>query len=401
MNARFLPWLLLAAALEAGAATPCRQETPGAPIPPVSLYEIARGLEQPVHLTHAGDGSGRLFVVEQAGRIRILKDRQLLPRPFLDIRDQVRSGGEKGLLSVAFHPRFRENGLFYVNYTSATGGLHTVVSRFRAPKGAYADRASEKILLTVAQPYGNHNGGQLAFGPDGYLYIGMGDGGSANDPQGHGQNPATLLGSLLRIDVDGRSGLRPYGIPLDNPFVGRPGFRPEIWAFGLRNPWRFSFDALTGELYLGDVGQDEVEEIDLIRRGGNYGWNIMEGDICTPGVETDCDRKGLEPPIHTYRHPKGFSITGGFVYRGRAIRGLCGVYLYADYVTQALWGLRYENGRVTAQRQLLNKKNLLQRILSRFDDGGLNISSFGEDEALELYVTDHTTGRVLKLIPAR
>lgn len=368
------------------AAPPCAEPPAGAGFPPVTLQQIAQGLREPVHIAVAPDGSGRLYVVEQAGVVRIVERRKLQPEPFLDIRDRVESGGEKGLLSIAFHPRYRDNGLFFVDYTARDAtGLHTRVSRWRRATTERADPKSETVLLHIGQPYSNHNGGQLAFGPDGYLYIGMGDGGAANDPHGHGQNPGSLLGKLLRIDVDRAAGAQPYAVPPDNPFVKKQGYRPEIWALGLRNPWRFSFDARNGALWLADVGQNQVEEIDVIRKGGNYGWNVMEGDICTPAVNPRCDPSGFEPPIYTYRHPEGFSVTGGFVYRGTAIPGLCGAYLYADYVSKRLWVLRARDGRVVTQGEL-------QRMPH-------SVSSFGQDEDRELYLADHSAGKIFKIMP--
>lgn len=370
-------------------------------IPAINLSEKASGFEQPVQITQPGDGSGRLFVVEQGGRIRIVDADGSTPSGlFLDITDRVESGGEKGLLSMAFHPDYLRSGYFYVNYTASDhGNLYTVVSRFSRRDGAHADQASEKILLRVAQPYGNHNGGQIAFGPDRFLYIGMGDGGSANDPDGNGQNDATLLGALLRIDVNREQAGKPYTIPSGNPFVARTGARPEIWAYGLRNPWRFSFDVLNGNLWLADVGQDEVEEIDLIERGGNYGWNIMEGNICTPDVNKSCEKSGLKMPVHTYRHPEGFAVTGGFVYRGHAIPELCGTYLFADYVSGRIWGLRYNGMEVTSHRLLIEPDTgsiLLRRVLG----GDLSVSSFGSDEDMELYIADHLAGKIFKIVPA-
>jgi glucose/arabinose dehydrogenase len=348
----------------------------------VSLIHIASGFDKPLHLMHAGDGSKRLFIVEQAGRIIVLKGGER--RIFLDIRDQVSAGGEKGLLSVAFHPLFAQNGRFFVNYTAGgLLGLRTVVSEFHALNKDIADAASERVILTVAQPYPNHNGGQIAFGPDGYLYIGMGDGGWANDPKGHGQNPGTLLGSILRIDVDGRYAGTSYRVPADNPFVGRKGMRPEIWAYGLRNPWRFSFDVETGRWFAGDVGQDRREEIDLIEKGRNYGWNIMEGFICTPGVNPECESTGLSPPVIDYGHDQGCSITGGYVYRGEAVPALIGAYVYGDYCSGRVWALRLdEKGNVRTNRPLL--------------DTDANISSFGVDESGELYIVD-LRGTVFRL----
>ncbi len=376
--------LLLSAASH---AAPCVESPNERDFPAIALQKIVGGFRNPVHIAHAGDDSGRLFVVEQHGIIRIIQNGKVLNEPFLDIREKVVSGGEKGLLSVAFHPRYRENGYFYVNYTGRhRRGLRTVISRFQQSAPNRADPASEAVLLTVGQPYGNHNGGQLTFGPDGYLYIGMGDGGWANDPHGHGQNTATLLGALLRIDIDRTATSSAYAIPADNPFAGKSGFRGEIWAYGLRNPWRFSFDALNGRLYLADVGQNDVEEIDVIEKGGNYGWNIMEGNICTPGVGQRCDSSIFKPPILTYPHPEGFSITGGFVYRGKAVPGLCGVYLYADYVTKRIWGLRYDGKQVIAHSELLKTVH--------------PISSFGRDQDLELYIADHKAGEILKVVSA-
>jgi glucose/arabinose dehydrogenase len=378
---------LLAALLgssAAYAATPCVEPPAESGFPPLTLQQVAQGLREPVHIAVAADGSGRLYVVEQAGVVRVVERGQVRTAPFLDIRGQVESGGEQGLLSIAFHPRYRDNGLFFVDYTARDAtGLHTRVSRWRATTDR-ADPKSETVLLRVGQPYSNHNGGQLAFGADGYLYIGMGDGGAANDPQGHAQNPASLLGKLLRIDVDRTGAAQPYAVPPDNPFVTKKGYRPEIWALGLRNPWRFSFDARSGALWLADVGQDRVEEIDIIRKGGNYGWNVMEGDICTPAVNPRCDPSGFVPPIFTYRHPQGFSVTGGFVYRGTAIPGLCGAYLYADYVSKRLWALRTRDGRVVTQAELLRLPYA--------------VSSFGEDEERELYLADHGGGKILKIM---
>lgn len=368
------------------AATDCVEPEAEALFPSVTLQQVAQGLREPVHVAVAPDGSGRLYVVEQAGVVRIIERGQVRPNPFLDIRDQVESGGEKGLLSIAFHPRYRDNGMFFINYTATDAkGLHTRISRWRRAALDHADPKSEAVLLRIGQPYSNHNGGQLAFGPDGYLYIGMGDGGAANDPQGHAQNPDSLLGKLLRIDVDRADGMPPYVVPPDNPFVKKKGFRPEIWALGLRNPWRFSFDARSGALWLADVGQNKVEEIDIIRKGGNYGWNVMEGDICTPAVNPRCDPSGFELPIFTYRHPEGFSVTGGFVYRGAAIPGLCGAYLYTDYVSKRLWALRIRDGRVVTQGELLRLPHA--------------VSSFGQDENRELYLADHRAGKILIIMP--
>ncbi|MDX8411743.1 MAG: PQQ-dependent sugar dehydrogenase [Mariprofundaceae bacterium] len=369
------------------------------PIPAIALAEVTSGFVEPVQIVQASDNSGLIFVVEQQGRIRIISNGRVASIPFLDITSQIESGGEKGLLSMAFHPDYDDNGYFYVDYTTIDKtGLYTVVSRFSRTNGSpHTNAASEKVLLKIRQPFGNHNGGQIAFGPDGFLYIGMGDGGSANDPRGHGQNLASLLGTMLRIDVNHEEDGKPYAIPPDNPFVDSAPVRPEIWAYGLRNPWRFSFDAQTGDLWLADVGQNEVEEIDLIEKGGNYGWNIMEGDICTPDVSRSCDKSGLRMPIHTYRHPEGFAVTGGFVYRGDGIPVLCGTYLFADYVSGRIWGLRHDGKKVTAHK-LLIEPNSGNMLLRRLLGGELSISSFGQGEDRELYIADHRTGKILKII---
>lgn len=383
-----MPFLLAAGfglLLVARPPTPCAGESRSG-FPPLALAPVAQGLEDPVQLTHAGDGSGRLFIVEQAGAIRILRQGKVQPRSFLDIRDRVESGGEKGLLSVAFHPRFAQNRRLYLDYTSGVGGLHTVISEFRVGDAPdLVPPASERVLLTIRQPYPNHNGGQLAFGPDGKLYIGMGDGGSANDPEGNGQNPRALLGKILRIDVDRKDPGMEYAVPPDNPFRGRDDAAPQVWAYGLRNPWRFSFDRGSGLLYAGDVGQNAAEEIDIIRRGKNYGWNIMEGSLCTPGVNPRCDRSGLELPIAEYGRAEGITVIGGFVYHGRKIPALCGAYLYGDWGSGRIWGLRY-TGREARDRALLLSTHR-------------RISSFGEDEEGELYVVDYR-GEVLKIVPA-
>ncbi|BAU49507.1 glucose sorbosone dehydrogenase [Sulfurifustis variabilis] len=356
-------------------------------IPVIALEEVGTGFVDPVHLAASGDGSGRLFVVEQRGTVRAIENGRPAAQRFLDIGARVESGGEKGLLSIAFHPRYADNRTFFVDYTTRIEGrLTSIVSRWREA-GGRADPASEEVLLAIDQPFDNHNGGQLAFGPDGFLYIGKGDGGSGNDPHGHGQNAGTLLGALLRIDVDAVDPPLAYRIPPDNPFVGQAGARGEIYAYGLRNPWRFSFDPETGLLYLGDVGQGAREEIDVVTRGGNYGWRIMEGDICTPGVNPRCDPTGLIPPIHVYpTGDLGRSVTGGFVYRGTRVPALTGLYVYADYLSGRIWALRYDGTRVTEQRELLHTP--------------YRISTFGRDDEGELYVADHAGGRIFRIVPA-
>lgn len=339
---------------------------------PRALFELApivtEGLAQPLFLTHAGDGTGRLFVVEQPGRIRIVRDGKLRGAPFLDIVKLVRSGGERGLLGLAFHPRYQTNGRYVVNYTRVPDGA-TVVAEYRVSEDPDRSRLEEKILLVIPQPYANHNGGMVAFGPDGFLYIGMGDGGSGGDPENRSQNPNELLGKMVRIDVDRPQGPLPYAVPSDNPFA-QGGGRPEIFAWGLRNPWRFSFDRQTGDLWAADVGQNDWEEIDLIRLGGNYGWRIMEGAHCFQ-PRTGCPTGGLIPPVAEYptRHPR-CSITGGYVYRGAALPALRGMYLFGDYCSGEIMGL------FDGAPQVLRST-------------GLSISSFGEDEAGELYVVGH------------
>ena len=337
----------------------------------ITLDDVVGGLTNPVYLTHAGDGSGRLFVVEQAGKIRIVQDGSLLSIPFLDIQNRVTSGGEMGLLSVAFHPSYKSNRRFFVNYTDRRPNLKTIVAEYQA-SAANPNSAgtTEKVVLTIDQPYDNHNGGQLQFGPDGYLYIGMGDGGSGGDPQGNGQNKNALLGKLLRIDVDRDS---PYGVPAGNPFVGVSG-ADEIWALGLRNPWRFSFDRANGRLFAADVGQNLYEEVDIINRAGNYGWNVMEGAHCY-SPPTGCDTTGLELPINEYDHSLGNAVTGGYVYRGKQFPQLLGTYLFADYGSSRIWALT-ETNRGTWERS-----ELLQP--------GFNISSFGEDESGEIYLVEY------------
>jgi glucose/arabinose dehydrogenase len=328
----------------------------------------AEGFEQPLYLTHANDGSGRLFVVEQAGVVKILRGNTTAEAPFLDIVERVgSSGNEQGLLSIAFHPNYANNGLFFANYTDRSG--NTVISRFRAT-GDTADPASEEILLEIDQPYPNHNGGLLKFGPDGYLYIGMGDGGSGGDPQNYAQNLESLLGKMLRIDVNGNP---PYSIPATNPFA-QGGGRSEIWAVGLRNPWRYAFDRQTGDLWIGDVGQNKLEEINFQPAGVagvNYGWKPLEGSEC---YVDNCDPNAYTPPAIDYGRDKGCSVTGGYVYRGNTLPGLQGWYLYGDYCTGTIWMLR--NDGAGWQNQVA------------IDADGVRITSFGEDAAGELYVVD-------------
>lgn len=350
--------------------------------PEIELVERWNGFARPVQLTHAGDGSDRLFVVEQAGRVQLIVDGQVQPVPFLDISARVECCGERGLLSVAFPPGYVVKGHFYANYTDSAGD--TVVSRFRVSSDSNrADPGSEQVLLTVEQPYSNHNGGQLVFGPDGYLYIGMGDGGSAGDPQNNAQDPLELLGKMLRIDVE--SGEQPYGIPDSNPFAFDDGHQPEIWALGLRNPWRFSFDPGTGDLFIADVGQGSREEVNVQLAsspgGENYGWRIMEGTRCYN--PDPCDATGLALPVAEYDHSQGCSVSGGHVYRGARWPRLDGLYLYGDYCSGRIWGLRRAASGWQSQQLAFT---------------GRSISAFGTDESGALYVIDYSAGRALEVI---
>ena len=374
----------------------CTPLTNTSTIPDIRLHVIADGLDSPVAITHANDQSGRLFIVEQAGVIRVIDNDRLQEQAFLDISHKVTDGGERGLLGLAFHPGFRSNGRFYVNYTAETDELNTIVSEFRLQHGR-VKLESEQVLLRVKQPWGNHNGGQLAFGPDGYLYIAMGDGGAGNDPKNNGQNLNTLLGTILRIDVDRQTGGRRYAIPISNPFIATPDARPEIWAYGLRNPWRFSFDRLSGALYAADVGQDEIEEINIIHKGLNYGWRVMEGPNCTPGIKDKCHKNLYTQPIYSYNHDIGASITGGYVYRGKRIPELCGTYIYGDFVSQAIWGLRYEKGKPIKHKTLFTPRSIFRLAIDYFDDDGLLISTFGEDENGEIYLAAYQSGRIYRI----
>lgn len=349
------------------------------------LQEVATGLSVPLYLT-APAGDARLFIVEKTGGIRIVKDGALLPDPFLDLSAKVSSGSEQGLLGLAFDPEYATNGRFVVHYTDLAG--NTALSRFQVSVDPdRADPASELLILAAIQPASNHNGGQVAFGPDGFLYLGLGDGGSSGDPEGRGQGLSDLLGSILRVDV--RTG-DPYTVPADNPFTGNPAARPEVWSYGLRNPWRFSFDRGTGDLYIADVGQNQVEEIDVSTpadgggRGVNYGWSIMEGSRCFRGSE--CDRTGLTPPVLEYTHQEGCSVTGGYVYRGSAIPELQGHYFYADFCEGWVRSFRYTAGTVTDEASW-----------PTLSPGG-PIVSFGEDSNGELYVLQ-AGGGVFRIVP--
>lgn len=340
--------------------------------------------EKPVHLTHSGDNTNRIFVVEQTGYIKVFPNDSNVSTSqmniFLNISSKISSSaGEEGLLGLAFHPNYSSNGYFYVNYTSPNP-LKTIISRFSVNPGNpnKADSLSEYILLTIDQPYSNHNGGTVMFGLDGYLYIGMGDGGSGGDPQNYAQNLQSLLGKFLRIDVNSTSPGKNYAIPPSNPFYNNPSAgREEIYAYGLRNPWKFSQDPVTGLIYAADVGQNLYEEIDIITSGGNYGWRVMEGFNCF-NPPTGCDTTGKILPIKVYNHGQGdCSVSGGYVYRGQRRPELTGAYIYADYCSGRIWMLRYVNGNVTADSLLI--------------DSPYFITSFGVDQSNELYIIHQTT----------
>jgi len=381
-------WMLLTlCGLAAGVAP--------AQFPTLELVPFLTGFPQPItHINHAGDGSGRLFIVGQPGRIRIFKEGALLDTPFLDITSQVLSGGERGLLSIAFSPNYLTNGYFYVYYTGrlpAVSNGDIVISRFRVSEDPdVADPSSETVLMTIPHfQLSNHNGGQLAFSPqDGYLYIGTGDGGGAGDTLCNAQRTDSLLGKMLRIEVDSAE---TYTIPPDNPFVGVEGYSPEIWALGMRNPWRFSFDRGTWDLYIADVGQNVWEEIDyqpaFSPGGQNYGWNIVEGPSCFSTTQCRpapyaCDDPTLILPIAWYRHVGGdCSVTGGFVYRGAMYPSMDGVYFYGDYCTGRIWGTRYN-----VETGAWDTAELLDSVLL--------ISTFGEDELGNIYVADHGRGDI-------
>jgi glucose/arabinose dehydrogenase len=372
---------------------------------PDELTGVEEGLPKdvrPIIVTGAGDGTNRIFVATQPGTIHVFPNDPNVEsmKLYLDLREKIHyrvpQENEEGFLGMAFHPRYKENGEFFVYYTNAYKSekdRSSVISRFRVSKDDpnRADPASEEIILEIPQPYWNHNGGTIVFGPDGYLYIGMGDGGSRADPHGNGQDTGTLLGKILRIDVDKRETGRGYAVPPDNPMAGLKGARDEIWALGIRNVWRIAFDRETGDLWAGDVGQDLWEEIDIIEKGGNYGWNLREG--MHPFIEKDkSEGSGPDPrfiePIWEYHHDVGKSITGGNVYRGKAAPELNGAYLYADFVSGTVWALWYDKAqkRVTANRAIVAK--------------GAPVVTFGEDDAGETYYTTQEGG-IWKFAPAK
>lgn len=349
----------------------------------IRLTQIAAGFSQPTDIQNGGDGSNRLFVVQQRGIISLVKSGQTLSQTFLDLRFKTRANGECGLLGLAFPPDFKRKQYFYVNYTTMLCD-RSIVARYRVRPGApdVADEASEEIILTQMQPYQNHNGGQLAFGPDGYLYVGFGDGGSGGDPQGNGQNPKNWLGKILRIDVESDP---KYKVPPTNPFASNLAYSPEIWAMGLRNPWRFSFDSERGDLWIGDVGQDRAEEIDFqpanSKGGLNFGWSKFEGFGC---FKPPCDATQFTPPVLEYatRSAGDVSVTGGYVYRGNRWPALRGTYIYGDYGSGRIWGITPETGRYS------NRLLLVSRMA---------VSTFGRDEAGELYVADYRSGIIYRI----
>ena len=350
-----------------GAGIPARAQGPS-----IALEPVFTGLLSPVYVTHAGDGSGRLFAVEQGGTIRVRQPAGGAATTFLDIRGRVLSGGERGLLGLAFHPDYGSNRRFFVNYTRQPDGATVLAEYHASPADSNVADPTETVLLIIGQPFANHNGGMIEFGPDGDLYIAMGDGGSANDPGNRAQDVNELLGKILRIDVDRpASQTQLYSSPADNPFAGATPGRDEIYALGLRNPWRFSFDRQTGQLLAGDVGQGAREEVDIIVRGGNYGWRTFEGTLCTGNDPPPCDPSRFTAPIYEYGHDGSrCSITGGYVYRGGAGSLPNGAYLFGDYCSTEIFLL--QGGQVTTLGALLSP-----------------ISSFGQDQEGELYVVDH------------
>ena len=385
-----------------GAATAQERQEPTpaspAPAPPrlpfdpasfrLELEPVTGGLAQPVLVTHAGDGSGRLFVVERRGTIRVIAGGAVLPQPFLDVRSLVRAAGlEQGLLGLAFHPRFAENGRFFAAYTANNSTADNTVAEYRVSSDPNrADPDTGRVLLAIPDFASNHNGGMLAFGPDGYLYVSTGDGGGGGDPQRNGQKLTTLLGKILRLDVDGGES---YVIPPGNPFVGRPDARPEIWAYGLRNPWRAGFDRLTGDLWIADAGQNAWEEIDFqpagSRGGENYGWNIMEGAHCYPS-RSGCDPTGLVLPVAEYSDSLGCAVIGGYVYRGAAYPALWGAYFHGDYCSGRIWAIYETPDGAWQHVELLRTE--------------VQASAFGEDEAGEIYLAGFSTGVIYRLTAA-
>ena len=364
----------------------------------IKAVRIASGLSHPLLVTAPPGDVSRIFIVEQTGAIKVMKWGTLLPGSFLNLSAKIVSGGEQGLLGLAFHPQYATNGRLFVDYTDTSG--NTVVSEYHVSSNPDVGDTSEAIILQVTQPFANHNGGHLAFGPDGYLYIALGDGGSGGDPFNNAQDTSKLLGKLLRLDIDGAP---PYTNPSTNPFYGAIAGRDEIWAYGLRNPWRFSFDRQNGDLYIGDVGQDHYEEIDYqpgsgagSSGGDNYGWHIVEGNGHCYTPSSGCVQTGLKLPIVEYDHSQGCSITGGYVYRGCAMPDLQGTYFYSDFCTSFIRTFNVVGGVPT---------NFQDRTADLAPGGGItisNVSSFGEDARGEIYICDLGTGsngEVFKIVP--
>jgi len=380
MSGRAPAWLMVLMACAQYSPGPNPGPGPGNP----ALHLVTGNLSSPVFVTAPAGDTSRLFVVEQGGRIRVLDHDTLLTTPFLSISGHIVAGGEQGLLSFAFHPQYAQNGQFYVYFTDPNGDIRVVRYRVTADPNVADSTSGDTVLAVVHQPYGNHNGGPLVFGPDGKLYVGLGDGGSGGDPFGSGQSLSTLLGKILRLDVDAGT---PYVNPSDNPFISTSGARGEIWVYGLRNPWRFSFDRSNGDLYMGDVGQGAWEEVNVLTAGStggaNFGWNVMEGDHCY--AASTCNRSGLVSPVSEYGHSDGCSITGGYVYRGTLVPDLAGRYLYGDYCSGWVRSFRFVGGRAT--------EALVWSALAV--DGGL--SSFGEDQRGELYVMT-LSGRLYRIV---
>ena len=386
--------LTLAAALVVATVLPATAQSPtaAAPARPLDLGTIAlavepfaEGLSSPVFVTGDGSGTGWLYAVEQGGQIvAISPEGELAETPVLDITDRVTSGGEQGLLGLALHPSFRENGRLFVNYTRAEDGA-TVVAEFQVGENGLADPASERQLLAISQPYPNHNGGMIAFDATGMLMIGMGDGGAGGDPEGYGQAPGELLGKMLRIDVDGAE---PYAIPSDNPFADGAQAAPEVWALGMRNPWRWTVDRATGDLWIGDVGQGDWEEVDVLPAGtggANLGWNVMEGAVCYGA--SDCDTDGLTLPVATIAHADGAcSVIGGHVYRGSAIPELVGAYVYTDLCIGTLWVLDAAAALADGTADPV-----------AVGQGSAQMVSFGEGDDGELFVVDQG-GAIMRLV---
>lgn len=354
----------------------------------VQTQTFAVNVSVPTDITHAGDGSGRLFVTTQSGEI-LYFDGEGNRFSFMNISSRVgyQSGSERGLFSVAFHPDFANNGKFYVHYSDS--GYDTAVSEFTTGSDGLGDPSSERVLIQANQPAGNHNGGKVAFGPDGFLYIALGDGGGGGDTYNNGQREDTFLSKILRIDVDDTSTADGYGIPSDNPFIGQGNHRPETWAWGMRNPWKFSFDRETGDMWIADVGQDAYEEVDIGVSGGNYGWSITEADHCYGGG--GCDQTGLEAPIYEYPHSQGISIVGGHVYRGCAMPDLHGVYFLSDtpwFGNSPLWSITWDGVNAAQEGPVW-----IDAIVGR-------VTTLGEDEQGEIYIGEYTNGQIYKIVPS-